>query len=735
MTTQASYKDEWLDKAFQLAFFLHGDRETAKTIAASAMSKLETASNAQFKRYYYTPTGRAENARASRSRVSLNDLQLLQRLVFVESENFEREKEKSAKACKKSLLKYFVKHLVRISLKRNSFYVTLAVSRILHNYGTADAMEIYNIVVQDPERVHDDYYYRSRKGILMKEMKARFGDLLEIVRANRGEERFQADSQNEDLTETAKSSLKFFTPWNSDCAIPEKFDPFEDVIKPFHFDKRAPDEEHRIEVNRIHAALHPSCFGRLATALRLPPPEKKLEIPKFMYTENRADPSDNGWGNPSHLEADELKQIKDILTAQAESRKALTAGFLRVVADGAERARINLDETDAASFDLDGDAELIEIYATGKGQEVLLATHLLSFDDLKNGNHAQTVVLEGGQKISFNLVPSLDQYGEVSDVKCTVNYAETAWQKRLALALRRSNFTFANYFGQSSRILKPALTLGLVLLALTFGWFVLREFGNGEKPIAIIPENSNQNSETKLPDNSPPKENKPKEENFAGEKAPNNLQEPNPLVPRRNEKTETAQNQKLAVEKKPGVLMRKETVVNSPQNELRAVNQTPRRENSGVDENGVLRLPVIESNPIPDRSAESRGNSNNRRNTNSRGKSLREVRLIYIELSGEQILGKKIAEQISAEIQKSGAFVITGDKEQADAALKIYVRHESDGDAPSDATVAAIVRLVNAEGFVVYPNRRRVSGWKYVGTILKLPARVAQDLEKAKQAK
>ena len=156
MTMQENYKDDWLDKAFQLAFFLHGQREKAKTIALNAMNKLETASNAQFKRYYYTPTGRAEHSRATRSRVSLNDLQLLQRLVFVESEIFEREEEAAEKTSEKNLLKFFIKHLVRISLKRNSFYVTLAVSRILHNYGTADAMEIYNIVVQDPERVHDD---------------------------------------------------------------------------------------------------------------------------------------------------------------------------------------------------------------------------------------------------------------------------------------------------------------------------------------------------------------------------------------------------------------------------------------------------------------------------------------------------------------------------------------------------------------------------------------------------
>ncbi|MDQ3088256.1 MAG: hypothetical protein M3Q78_06615 [Acidobacteriota bacterium] len=260
---QTAQIDDWLNKAFKLAFFIHGRRDIAKQIAASAMNKLETASNAQFKRYYYTPTGRAETSRATRSRVSLNDLQLLQRLVFVESENFEKANETAKTTSEKNLLVYFIKHLVRISLKRNSFYVTLGISRILHNYGTNDAMEIYNIVVQDPDRVHDDYYYRSRKGVLMKELKARFGELLEVVKVNRGEERFNHQTSAENLAETAKDCLQLFTPWNSSCAIPEKFNPFNDTIAPFHFDKQNPDAEHCIEVNRIHAALHPQCFSRL----------------------------------------------------------------------------------------------------------------------------------------------------------------------------------------------------------------------------------------------------------------------------------------------------------------------------------------------------------------------------------------------------------------------------------------------------------------------------------------
>ncbi len=297
MALQEKQFDEWLDRAFRLAFFLHSDREIAKKIALSAMNKLETASNAQFKRFYYTPTGRAENSRAACSRVSLNDLQLLQCLIFVESENFEKEN-----AGEKALLKFFIKHLVRIALKRNSFCITLGVSRVLHNYATNDAMEIYNIIVQDPERVHDDYYYRSRKGLLMKELKARFGKLLTTVKVNRGEERFSS-KQCEILSEIAKNSLRTFMPWESVCAIPEKFDPFADIIKPFYFDKKDPDEEHRVEVRRIHAALHPTCFSRITDALDLPKPEEKLEIPNFMTAENYI-ATDDDFTNPPKLEAD-----------------------------------------------------------------------------------------------------------------------------------------------------------------------------------------------------------------------------------------------------------------------------------------------------------------------------------------------------------------------------------------------------------------------------------------------
>lgn len=720
MMMQENYKDEWLDKAFQLAFFLHNNRETAKRIAVNAMNKLETASNAQFKRYYYTPTGRPEHSRATRSRVSLNDLQLLQRLVFVESEIFEHRQEAEQKATEKNLLKFFIKHLVRISLKRNSFYVTLAVSRILHNYPTSDAMEIYNVVVQDPERVHDDYYYRSRKGVLMKELKARFGDMLETVKVNRGEERFKTKTECENLCETAKESLKFFTPWSSHCALPEKFDPFDDIIKPFYFDKNDPDAEHRIEVNRIHATIHPNCFNRLTKALNLPSPEEKMEIPKFMTNTNIIEFDDNDWSNPPHLEADELQKIKDILTAEAESRKAMTAGFLRVVVDGEEQGRINLLETDTVNFDLDEMAELIEVRVVEKEGESVLATHLLSFDELERGNQTQSVLLEGGQKVSFNLAPSKDAGGDITGLNCGVEYAETAWQKRVALASRRTKFAFVNAVNQPNGVLKPALTFGLIILVLTLGWLVLRNSDGQKEEKASVPNQQNQNDEIKIPESLPKKEEK---ENFVQDNAPENLQESNKVEPKHTEKPAVAAaNQKTKREDKPQILPKKETAPETSPKELQATKNDKTRRNE-IDENGILRLPIRENNrSFPNEKIVTRGNQK------TRGKALSEIKHVYIEITGDQILGAQIAKQISAELGKSGRFSVT-DKDVADAALKIYVRHESDVDDPQEKMVTAIVRLVNEKGFVVYPNRKGISGWKYVGEIGKLPARIAQDLK------
>ena len=629
---QTNQINDWLNKAFQLAFFIHGSRDIAKQIAASAMNKLETASNAQFKRYYYTPVGRAETARATRSRVSLNDLQLLQRLVFVESENFEKQNEATKTTSEKNLLVYFIKHLVRISLKRNSFYVTLGISRILHNYGTNDAMEIYNIVVQDPDRVHDDYYYRSRKGVLMKELKARFGELLEVVKVNRGEERFNHKTGAENLSETAKDCLQFFTPWNSSCAIPEKFNPFDDIIAPFHFDKQNPDAEHRIEVNRIHAALHPQCFSRLTDALSLPPPEEKMEIPKFMISDIQPniDKNNDDWRNPPSLETDELQTIKDILAAQAESRRAISANLLRVVVDGNEKARINLEETDQVNFDLGDESELIEVRVVEKDGEIILATHLLSFEDLENGNQLQSVLLEGGQKVSFNLQPTTDEYGEVVGINCGVEYAATESPKSVLATSENVGFSLSNWFQNLGWAFKPALAFGLILLAMSIGWLFYRQMigANKQEFAQDNPTPKNQTDDIKIPE--PPKE-IVKDDKETPEKivSPPKVKEQNDSVIKKDKKPNS--------EDKRQVAPKKEIVVETPAKELQAQNKKPKNLQNHSNPTEVWRLPIREEgNNVDERKTV--------RSPIKRGKSLSEIKRIYLDISGDESFSGQIKE-------------------------------------------------------------------------------------------
>src|SRR5689334_710122 len=195
-----------LNKAYRLAYFLHQDKSVAIRIVAAATLKLNVAMAVQSKRLYYIPVGRfsrGESRRTDgiRNKALFSDLHLLQRLVYVESEPYERQKERAAaqvapsgvravgdRANEEDLLVYFIKHLVRITTKRNAFYVTLAVCRLLHSYTTLETMEIYNAVIGEPERVKDDYYYRSRKAVLMHEMYQRFGQLIRSSRQQTGEE-------------------------------------------------------------------------------------------------------------------------------------------------------------------------------------------------------------------------------------------------------------------------------------------------------------------------------------------------------------------------------------------------------------------------------------------------------------------------------------------------------------------------------------------------------------------
>ena len=214
---------EPLRKAYDLAFFIHADKAAALRIATDAMAKLEVAATAQAKRLYYRPAGRAagrtEKNAGFRTKVSLEELNLLQRLVFIESESRERETENApdSLSTQDDMLVRFLKQLAQITIRRSSFYVTIGVARILHNYATSETMRIHDSLLRDPDRVKDPDYFRARKATLMQEIRNRFGRFLTVRHATRGEERFESRPPSHKSAELFEARLERFPPWSTPC--------------------------------------------------------------------------------------------------------------------------------------------------------------------------------------------------------------------------------------------------------------------------------------------------------------------------------------------------------------------------------------------------------------------------------------------------------------------------------------------------------------------------------------
>ncbi len=487
--------EQVLNKAYRLAYFLHQDKDIATRIVAAATLKLNVAMASQTKRLYYVPVGRfsrGESRRTDgiRNKALFSDLHLLQRLVYVESEPFERQKERAAQvapsgvpavgdpANDEDLLVYFIKHLVRITTKRNAFYVTLGVSRLLHSYSTLETMEIYNAVIGEPERVKDDYYYRSRKAVLMHEMYERFGQLIRASRQRRGEERFETQPGSSELQSLLRECLRLFTPWDTQCSVPRDFDPLKSVIAALASKSSA--DENKVEVNRIHAVLHPDCFERLVAAFGYCPPDERMELPRFYLDQSDDQSPPRQRSAPADLSAEELAEINHMLDEQAGRRRGSSPGaVIRIMVDGVERGRMNPAEQSSISFSAEENAEIIEVKSTDLSGDLLLATHVLnSFSDAAI---VSSIRLEGGQDLSLSITRRQIEGNGGADLLVKFGYRETAPRRAARLWWHRQKLRQdSNSRSVWSGALLAASVLVAILLTSYLAYVMLRPHPGNE---------------------------------------------------------------------------------------------------------------------------------------------------------------------------------------------------------------------------------------------------------------
>ena len=669
--------DGLLDKAFHLACFIQRDREAAVRIVARALAKLELAATAQGKRLYYRPAGRPWLLRSQpdrlRNKISFNEPHLLQRLIYLESEPYEiaQEKGNGSTTDEEDLVIHFIKHLVGKTIKRNSFYVTLGLGRLLHSYTTSETMDIYHAVIQNPERVKDDFYYRSRKGVLMQELKQRFGNLINVCQGPRGEERFETDDNPSRFVELVRECLSFFTPWNTPCLISAGVDPIREGIPSLSY--HGHNEEDEIEMNRIHAVLHPDCFGRLISDLRFDPPETRLDIPRFFYANDINNDSSTSRRQPAKLEEEELELIKSELDKNAARRKATHQGLLRVIVDGNERARFDLKETCRTHFHLDEDAEVIEVHSRDSfAEEVLLALHPLAYVDDKVQPATTSITLEGGQKIS--IVVSLD--ADKNDATVDISYGETNPVRAVSLLFhqmaRSMSDNAARMIWHDRRILAPALAV----LLLAIGLVGIIKYARKENAPAVEQSQATASRPTIALS---------KEGNTASGSSA-------------TDGNKTSNAEKTSRQQREGV--------GPPKPEGPARNSAQQRPDTGIPEEAAAEVGTetrsLKGRPI--------------------AVPLPSVKKIYVETVGDENLSQKLRKMLGERLVASNRIILAGNRDDADALLEVSIAKDA-GAEPE--TIHVIVELINARGDVIWPEN---SSRKYQGSGYDVSARIVKDL-------
>lgn len=448
-------EDGSLNQAFRLAHSIYrykeNDRKTALKIVSDALRAVEVRLLIQHEADRHDPE--------KPTKVRWNTLQWFQLLIYYKSEEHEQQQESkhSVSLSEEDMIIRYIKHLILTTSRRNSFHISLGLSRLLYDYGAAETMAIYDLVFQDPDSSTKkaDAYYRARKNKLIEELEKRFHRFVKIHLGPRGEKRFEADDDSSRFAELVVDYLTRFTPWETSCELPTQLDTWT-AIRSLKSN----------QASQIHSLIHPDCFSKITAALNFDPPNSRLRLPRFFVSKDPTKKTPQADSSRTNLTQDETTAIREEIKEQRKRRKRFTPRSLAVLADSTERARFDLDQSTIVRFNLDADVTLIEIVGRDHENELLLATHVSTIeeDDANAGRSQEfSIVLEGGQKISL-LLPAQADF-QNSSRSLELRYGETNPLRAAALWWRQ----FKYRINQGKAVLIPKFSIAvLALLAVVF---------------------------------------------------------------------------------------------------------------------------------------------------------------------------------------------------------------------------------------------------------------------------
>ena len=395
-------EDLW-QRAFQLAFFIVPDRASAYQIAGRAVEKLGVQRSRERRRSYW----RGRNAKLRIRRISRPDADALQWLVYLESEECEKERERNDQHTEVDLVIRYIKHLVQLTTGASSFYVNVGINRLLHNYSTPEVQQVYEFITEHYPASEE---YRKVKGRLMNRLAVRFDGFLKIRTSEYRELRFEAYEDQKTWASLVEECLEAFTPWSTREAC---------LRRPAELKFGAPGSGARhpslpnhadgIETCRCHWFMHSPCYGELAKKLGLDPPEERLSVPQFLLNNDGGQgPDPSGAGRKvAPLTDAEMRGLKARIDSSGAKRQQASLRSMKIVAHGVVCARLDPARDETRQFEIPEGTKLLEVRAEEAGADLTLATHWIDYTEwngIATGEY--TITLKDKRELVFKIVPA-----------------------------------------------------------------------------------------------------------------------------------------------------------------------------------------------------------------------------------------------------------------------------------------------------------------------------------------
>ena len=518
--TSISNKDHlYLDLAFELAYFIHVSKEVAFFVAEDALDELPLMLGNQEKNR--KPADRlsgfwkwGERSRPIRQTVRLSESQMLQWLVYKQSESWERQSETGSGLylpTEEDMILRYLEHLVFLTLRRGSFYVTLAVGQLLHQFDRRETRLLYDILTQsDSARMKDMSYIGKQRLELLGRICQRFDHMVQTVKIPGREKQLVMRPTTGSATSLVLECLRRFTPWDTSCVLRPGFDVTD--IPGFYFQTESVDED-PIEMDRIHTLLDPTCLARFVEGLRkyarqLPDDNQdkgcnydslneELMVPEFSNFPGGSSRGDRF--EPPRLTPADYVRLDRTLDARVRRRRTFAPQHLSVYVDNVLTESFDSRRRNRVQFEIGPEAGVIEVRGRDDLGTLTLAILLVEFDQLQiGGSFRDSTVSPGGQKVEIRMTPIWNGQREAKGALVKVDYANLHSLQRVAGPMRRAMVALSSILPGHSAVspgserkvaflLKASAAIAL-LAVFILTWFILRP----SQPEIMTPEQAGQ---------------------------------------------------------------------------------------------------------------------------------------------------------------------------------------------------------------------------------------------------